>query len=230
MKHINLKRVIVVAVGAALIVLAPVEAGINPQQAVVAKAVEKTPVAELAAKASALVSNARAEDREDVAVAAVQAIVSKHPAVAVPVVAAIAKAAPEVAAKIAAKAAQLSPTQAVSIARVAALNAPKYAAQIAAAVARVAPKSAAAVAEMVMFVVPAAATQVADAVSAAVPEAQAAIQPIRRTNIGVAGGGDDVNVEQTGREINSASIPFGQRNRPHNSGGEEVAGFDYSRP
>ena len=228
MKKNNLKWLMTVALGATIVALTPVQAGTNPQQAAVSQAVEKTPVTEWAPKAAALVSTAKAENRQDVALATIQTMDSTHPAVAVAVVGAIAKAAPEVAAAAAAKAAQLSPKQAVSIARAAARNAPKYASQIAAAVARVAPNSASSIAEMVMFTVPSASTQIADAVAAAVPESKASIAsltPARRSTGSVAIGSGDYRLAQIDARINGTEFTI----IPKDDGGSELLllGFEY---
>jgi len=177
MKKISLRWVFGPVVALALIGSSSAYAVItDAARAQVNKSVENVPVSELAAKAAEMVTQASPADREDVAVATVQAIVGKRAPLAVTVVASIAKAAPEVAAAAAGKATELNPVRAASIARVAALAAPKYATKIAVAVAKAAPKSASEVAEAVTFAVPSVGMSVADAVVAAVPSAQVAIR------------------------------------------------------
>jgi hypothetical protein len=169
-----------VAVTVATLALGSVQAGNEAQKAQVQKAIAKAPVVELAAKAASLVSAAQAADRADMAIAAVEVIVGKHPAVAPTLVAAIARVAPETAARVAGKAAELSPGQAVQIAKAAAIAAPKQAGEIAVAVAKIAPKSAAHVAQAVMFAVREQSAKVADAIVAAQPQTQGALQPALR--------------------------------------------------
>jgi hypothetical protein len=176
MKKSVVGRVVAVVITVAALAFTPAYAGNDAQKALVKRAIDNAPVTELAAKAAALVSQAKEAERASVAVAAVEVIVAKYPAVATALVSAIAKAAPEVAAKAAAKAAELSPAQAAAIARAAALAAPKYAAAIAAEVARANPKKALEVAQAVMIAVPTAEREVANQVAAAVPQTQAVLK------------------------------------------------------
>jgi hypothetical protein len=234
MKNNDLKWVSVVAVTVATLALAPVRAGTEAQKALVNKAIEKAPVAELAAKAADLVSNAKASERTDLAVTAVEVIVSKHPTAAATVVAAIAKAAPGAAAKAAAKAAELNPAHAAIIARAAALAAPRYASQVAVAVSNRAPKSATQVAQAVMFAVPSQAVQIADAVAAAQPQTQASLQPlsrrVARANNPAAEPPIPPSFRYAGEPINPLALAFEDRGVAVNVSDLETFGPDPVRP
>lgn len=124
---------------------ASVNALTEAQTAMVKKAFDNIPAAELSAKAAQMVAQTAARDKEEVAVTITQTILKKHPAVAVSLVSAISKVAPEVASTVAATAAKIVNAYAEAIAVAAAKAAPQFSEEIAQAVITAAPKNSSAV-------------------------------------------------------------------------------------
>jgi len=100
------------------------------QAKAVRTAVTSVPVPEMGSKAVELILHAEKQDRENVAVTAVRAIVFRHKTSASAVVATVSKAVPEVAPAVAAAAAELSHSEASHIIEAASLAAPTKAAEI----------------------------------------------------------------------------------------------------
>jgi hypothetical protein len=211
MKKNNMRRVSALALIVAALSLVSVYGATEAQKAYVNKAIDKVAVSELSAKASSLVTAAKASEKEDIAVASVEAIVNKRPALAATLVASIAKAEPTVAAAAAAKATELNPAQATAIARAAAQAAPKQAAKIAEAVAKVAPKQA---------------VQIAEAIVAAVPSSMAEVGSVVK---GYSASTGPV-ITQSNDPINDGRDPF-PAGAPAAVGSERITeGEDYARP
>ena len=97
----------------------------------------RSPIAEVPAKAAELVSQAKAADRDAVAVEVVKLVVRAHPTMTVATVGLISARCPESAGTAAAAAAKLQPKQATLIAKAAAAAAPAQAGAIVQAVGRV---------------------------------------------------------------------------------------------
>lgn len=188
------------------------------QKASVSKAIDKVPVSELSATASSLVTSAKSSEKEGIAVASVEAIVSKRPALAATLVATIAKAEPTVAAAAAAKAVELNPAQASAIARAAAMAAPKYAGAIVAAVSKVAPKQSAQVAEAVVQVVPSSQGEVAVAMKRVATVGTPQAQLTDGTPV----------FDESNKTITGADFPAGAPTVI--APGQVTEGKDYSRP
>ncbi|MBI4326139.1 MAG: hypothetical protein HY674_12875 [Chloroflexi bacterium] len=153
------------------------------QVTAIKKAVTGVPAPELAAKAAEIVSQADKQDRLEVGVTVVRAIVALSPASAPVVVAAIAKVAPEIAPAVAAAATQLAPDQAVAIAKAAATAAPAQAVRIATALAEAAPRLAASIAEVVAAAAPNASPALKARIRTAAHEASAASPTFSKTRI-----------------------------------------------
>ena len=145
----------------------------EPQSKAIQKAVADVRVPELAAKAAQLVAQASEKDKEGVALATVEAVISKHPGAAPEVVAAICKVAPATSASVAAAAATLVPYDASEIAIAASKAAPAQAARIAVAVAKVAPRDRFKIAAAVINAVPLASTKVAESLATTFPNDKA---------------------------------------------------------
>jgi len=202
MKKNNIKWVLAVVIAVAGLASGTAFAATDAQKAVVTKAIAKAPIAELSMKAARTVSAAKQAEKEDMAVAAVEVVVAKHPALAANLVSSIASLVPEVAAKAASKAAELNPDQAVSIARAAALAAPKYAAEIAMAVGQAVPKTQ---------------VKVAEAVVAAVPKAMVAVSTTVKPQASTRSmaSQDNSSIERSTDAINpNVNIPFDSRPAP----------------
>ena len=144
--------------------------------AAIKKAVANVPAPELAAKAASIVANAESAEREEVAVEAVRAIVSKKPSLAPSIVGAISKIYPESSAKVAAEATTLSNEQAGEVVKAATSAAPRQADRIAGAVAKVAPNSAVKVTRTAVHLVPTAADDIVEHVITTVPSSRQEIQ------------------------------------------------------
>jgi hypothetical protein len=197
------------------------------------QAVANAPVAELAAQAAQLVTQATKADREEVAVVVVREVVSRKPATAAAVVGAVSKVAPELSATVAAEAAKLSESQAPEIARAATTAAPAHAEKIAAAVAKVAPASSLKIARRAVATTPEQASKIVEAIIAAVPSSRAsiasdtAITALARVSQSSASetGGSGVISSRPGT-ISGLPAP----NLPPESVGPPVPGEDYARP
>lgn len=217
MKRDSLKSVFVAALAVVSpIVILPVLASSESPTALVEKAIKGVPAPELAATAAKLVSQAKADDKESVALTTVQVIVSKYPATARTVVASIAKTAPKLAAKVAAKAAEITPDQSVDLAYVAALAARGYAVEVAEAVAKVTPAMTTRINEMVAVAVPE--TPMLTAEVASEDTAMVAASPV---------------IERGARASGGTTPPsaFPKKKVPSKSvSGFEKPGADYDRP
>jgi len=121
-------------VTAALLFALPVLAGKAPQVEALKRSLKAVPVLELPAKAAQMVSDAKADERESVALAVVVAVAQFKPAALVSVVGAIVRVAPEMASSIAKTAAKQQPKQASAIAQAAVAAAPGQADKIVVAV------------------------------------------------------------------------------------------------
>jgi hypothetical protein len=146
-KFLTMKRTIISLVCAGVVVgvgAAHIQAGTKTDTttAVVGKALDGVPVVELASKAALLVNKALAQDKERVALAAIETVMRKNPAAAQTVVASIARGNPSLASKVAAKAASYAQDQAVEFALAAATVARDSAGEIVRAVSAVAPSKA----------------------------------------------------------------------------------------
>jgi hypothetical protein len=148
----NMKKTkIVLSLIVALSTLAVGSAQAAPSEAQVAavkQAFVKVPAPEMGAKAAQLVVQAKADEKQDIAVAVVQTVADQNPAAVPSVVAAIIKVAPQTAPAVAEAASKKAPKQAVSIS-VAAINAaPLYADQVTQQVSEAVPSSASRLAEL----------------------------------------------------------------------------------
>lgn len=216
MKKNNIKWVLAVVIAVAGLASGTAFAATDAQKAVVTKAIAKAPIAELSMKAARTVSAAKQAEKEDMAVAAVEVVVAKHPALAANLVSSIASLVPEVAAKAASKAAELNPDQAVSIARAAALAAPKYAAEIAMAVGQAVPKTQ---------------VKVAEAVVAAVPKAMVAVSTTVKPQASTRSmaSQDNSSIERSTDAINpNVNVQFGDRTTPPETP-DATEGYDPAR-
>lgn len=142
------------------------------QISAIKKIVADVPAAELAMRASEMLSQANTLEKADVASTTIREVASRRPATILVVVGAMAKAAPELSPMIASEASRLVAEKAAEIAKVAAAAVPQQAGQIAAAVAKVAPKSATKVARAVAVTVPDQAPNIVNLVSRSVPASQ----------------------------------------------------------
>jgi hypothetical protein len=165
----NMRTIAAVALAIGGLVVSQAYAGIDAKQAV-NKAIGKAPLTEVTARVLSLITSTGQPDQEAVALAALDTVLTKHPALAPTLVGSIAAKVPQLAAKVAARAVVLCPKQTREILHAAALAAPKQAAEIAVAVVKVAPKNALKVAEDVMLAVPEASASVASAVATTAPE------------------------------------------------------------
>ncbi|MBM3878462.1 MAG: hypothetical protein FJ387_01915 [Verrucomicrobia bacterium] len=206
MKQMSLKWACGVFVAAAAVAIAPAYGSVESQKVVVAKAIQKVPVTELAAKAANLVAKAKAADRKDVAIASVQVILQQQPMVAAPLVGAISAVAPNLAAAVAAAAAEINPAQAVEIARAAASAAPDEGTAIVAAVSKAAPELAVRIAQV-------------QPVPTVARSSRAAVAAL---------GGPTLNPGTT--PINPGAPGFDTRGTPNNVSGRDTFGADYARP
>lgn len=146
------------------------------QVAAIKRTIADVPNPEMAARAVSIVAKASSEDRQEVAIETVRAIVSQKPSLAPAVVGAISGAHPELSPVIAAEAAALSQEQAPEIVKAAASAAPAQASKIAGAVSKVVPKSALKIARSATAVAPAIVEEITEAVLASVPSARNEIQ------------------------------------------------------
>lgn len=168
----------------------------NPNLAVLSAG---TP-AELPAKASALISQADAKNREQTTIAVVKAAIALDPASAPAIVAAIAQSTPEMASIAAATAVGLVPNQAEVIARAAALAAPDKAGQIVQAVCSVLPAEYKSVAEAVAEAVPYENKEILAGVANAIPTLKASIDELLASYNG--------NVPSVSSVLNQAANPI----------------------
>ncbi len=215
-EHLNWVLALVLA-GSAVIISAQTLASVESQTAAAKKAMSGVPVPEMAAKAVRLVSQASVEDREVVALAAVEFVAQKHPAATKSVVSSISRFSPSLAAKVAAKAAKLLPHDSIGLACAAALGARQCAPEVASVVAKSYPKLAPDVAERVMLAVPEAAAMTSEAVAAAVPTEKAAIPTVESSSQASMGLPVIIQRKKGGTPPTSVT-------------GQDTPGFDYARP
>lgn len=184
-------------------------ASVESKAAAAKKAMIGVPVPELAAKAAALVKQARSEDREGVASAVIEYVAKVHPAAAKSVVSSVAKADPSLAPKVAARAAELLPQDSIALACAAALGARQLAPEVAASVAKAQPKLAADITERLILAVPEEATRTSDAVEKVVSTERSA----------QASSGNAVVIQRKKPVAPPSSVT-----------GQDTPGFDYARP
>lgn len=193
------------------------------------KTIGDVPAVELAAKSAALVRQADAADRQEVAVLAVREVANQRPAAIIAVVGSLAKTAPDLSALIASEAAKLVAERATEIAKAAAAGAPAQAEKIAAAVAKVAPRSASRVAHAVVLVAPDQSSRIVEGVIASVPSSKTEISRdttiTRITERMAAGGGDGGTFTTRPGTISGQSAP----NVPPTQESNPVAGADPQR-
>jgi hypothetical protein len=164
---------------------------------------------ELPARAEAMVAGALDDQKSEVAVAILKAVLPKHPATAPLLVTAIIKVAPQTSALVAATAAELVPAETIQIARAAAKASPQQSAQVASAVSKVAPKRVMSVAEAVVTAVPASRNEVVASVSATVPSAAPRLEAFLARSVGQAAhdGGTHGTIIVTPGRIGGGSLP-----------------------
>ena len=150
------QRFMVTILASALVLTAVTSASAltQPQITAVKDGLTTVSAAEIAVKASQMVSKAAKADRKETAVEVIRFVVAKYPAALTSVTAAICKANPEMAATVVATVTKLAPKQTESVVRAAALAAPSAASDIVLEVMAVTPGMAQQVADLVVNAVP----------------------------------------------------------------------------